>query len=96
MEEILGQFFQTEISTFGSSRELLSGSLGTNDKVPKWKETLWDANSTEPAMLRVPIVISTFVLFWGINILIFDKFKLQYPSVMSIKSGKFLLSEYNV
>ena len=69
------------------SRNLLSQEDTVKSSVPKWKESLWDNNSVEPAMLRVPIVILTFVFLWGINIFIFDRFKLQYHTVMSIKSG---------
>jgi hypothetical protein len=59
----------------------------SEDAIPKWKQSLWDNNSIEPAMLRVPIVLLAFVFLWGINVVILDKFKLPYQSVMSIKSG---------
>lgn len=55
--------------------------------IPKWKESLWDSNSVDPAMLRVPIVFLIFIILWGVNVLIFDRFKLQYQNVMFVKSG---------
>ena len=59
--------------------------------VPKWKESLWDVSSTEPAMLRVPIVVLTFIILFALDVVILDRFKLQYHNVMSIKSGECML-----
>ena len=63
--------------------------------IPKWKESLWDSNSVDPAMLRVPIVILVFIILWGANVLILDRFKLQYQNVMFVKSGNQICSCYH-
>ena len=72
-------------------RSLIEEKTTVNEVVPRWKESVWDRNSVEPAMLRVPIVLLTFIVLWGLNIIIFDRFKLQYHGVMSIKTSKFPL-----
>ena len=86
MEEYLYPIFSTD---YDSKRVLETRHLaGENiNAIPKWKQSLWDNNSIEPAMLRVPIVLLAFVFLWGINVVILDKFKLPYQSAMSIKSG---------
>jgi hypothetical protein len=63
------------------------GYIASDTTIPKWKESLWDSNSVDPAMLRVPIVFLIFIILWGANVLIFDRFKLQYQNVMFVKSG---------
>lgn len=82
MEEIIDVIFSFDVE---DSRQLYE--KGTVPVFPKWKEALWDSNSVEPAMLRVPIVIIVFVALWGLNIFIFEKIRLQYQNVLSIKSG---------
>ena len=72
-------------SLIGSTVEKVGSTAATI--VPKWKESLWDVSSTEPAMLRVPIVVLTFIILFALDVIILDRFKLQYHNVMSIKSG---------
>ena len=89
-EDLRALFIDSSRSPKENSRVLLDGfgkSFISNAPVPKWKESLWDNNSVEPAMLRVPIVILAFIVLWGANVLLFDRFKLRYQNVMSIKSG---------
>lgn len=57
--------------------------------IPKWKMALWDKNAVEPAMLRAPIILIIFVIFWAIVVLIMDKTHLPYNAVLSIKTCKF-------
>ena len=86
MEDI---FSVIELYSTDFSRVLYQkGSTGEH-VFPKWKEALWDSNSVEPAMLRVPIVIIVFLVLWGFNVLIFEKIRLQYQNVLSIKTGIF-------
>ncbi len=85
-------FFQQSLDGI-NGRYLLDNSVENvgstaSTIVPKWKESLWDVSSTEPAMLRVPIVVLTFIILFAVDIVILDRFKLQYHNVMSVKSGK--------
>ena len=86
MEDILSVI---ELSTTDVSRVLYQKGSTGEYVFPKWKEALWDSNSVEPAMLRVPIVIIVFLVLWGFNVLIFEKIRLQYQNVLSIKTGIF-------
>jgi hypothetical protein len=98
-KEILNQENLRDVSAYGlSNRQLLGRKydnlLSANSKisVPKWKESLWDKNSVEPALLRVPIVIIVFMFLWALNILIFERIRLQYYNVLSIKTGKKIIN----
>jgi len=52
----------------------------------KWKMALWEKNSIEPAMLRVPIVMIVFLFLWAANVWLFERARLQYYGVLSIKT----------
>lgn len=53
---------------------------------PRWKVALWEKNSIEPAMLRVPIVVIVFLFLWGLNIWFLERLRIQYHGVLSIKT----------
>lgn len=55
------------ISSLSSSSSSLS-STTLSSSSPRWKVALWEKNSIEPAMLRVPIVVIVFLFLWGINL----------------------------
>jgi hypothetical protein len=55
---------------------------------PRWKVLLWERNSIEPAMLRVPIIIIVFVILWSLALFILDKLRVDYPYVLSPKTSK--------
>lgn len=57
---------------------------------PRWKVALWEKNSIEPAMLRVPIVLIVFIFLWGLNIITLDRARMPYQSVLSIKNTPLL------
>ena len=59
----------------------------TQQQSEKWKSALWTKDTTEPAMLRVPIVLILFLFLWAANIWIFEKLRIQYYSALSIKSN---------
>ena len=91
-EEMMFQNQELFVVSENSGRSLIESTIekvGSTAAtiVPKWKESLWDASSTEPAMLRVPIVVLTFIILFALDVIILDRFKLQYHNVMSIKSG---------
>lgn len=64
--------------------------------VASWKTALWDRQSIEPAMLRVPIVLISFILLWSMNLYILERNKMQYLPCISLKYGKFLFSLMNI
>ena len=82
---------QRRFLSTGDEMDFGKGIISASNALPQWKQTLWDKNSTEPAMIRVPIVIISFIMLWGLNILILDKYRLQYHSVMSIRAGLIIL-----
>ena len=91
-DEVVFQQMMSEMSSrslLGSAVEKVGSTAST--MVPKWKQSLWDESSTDPAMLRVPIVVLTFIILFAFDVVILDRFKLQYHSVMSIKSGKCMI-----
>lgn len=53
--------------------------------IPKWKESIWERSSIEPAMLRAPIMIILFIALWGVNVIIFERLRFQYHHVLSSK-----------
>jgi len=53
----------------------------------RWKVALWEPNSIEPAMLRVPIVIIFFIFLWGLNVWILEKLNIPYANALCIKKG---------
>lgn len=55
--------------------------------VPSWKAALWETNSVDPAMLRAPFLIIVFMFLWGINIMIFEKSRVQYFKALNISKG---------
>ena len=72
-------------------RYLTDSAISKLNSVPvvnaRWKVALWEPNSTEPAMLRVPIVIIFFIFLWGMNVWILDKLNIPYANALSIKKG---------
>lgn len=71
-------------------RALLSGIISHENAaspLPSWKTALWEANSVEPAMLRAPFIIIIFVFLWGLNVLFFEKSRIQYYSALNITKG---------
>jgi hypothetical protein len=55
---------------------------------PRWKVLLWEKNSIEPAMLRVPIIIIVFVIMWSVALFILDKLRVDYTFVLTPKTSK--------
>ncbi|KAJ1410900.1 EXS family-domain-containing protein [Ochromonadaceae sp. CCMP2298] len=53
---------------------------------PRWKVLLWEKNSIEPAMLRVPIIIIVFVIMWSVALFILDKLRVDYTFVLTPKT----------
>ena len=58
----------------------------------KWKLAMWTRDTTEPAMLRVPIVIIFFVVLWAGNCWLLDRLGIAYHGVLSIKSNPLTFS----
>ena len=59
------------------------------NKVAPWKIQLWESASVEAAMLRAPMIFLITLLFWGINLWIYERIRLQYYNVLAIRSGIF-------
>ena len=53
----------------------------------RWRMALWDRKSTEPALLRVPLVLIFFIGLWGLNVWAFEQRKIQYHAVLGLKSS---------
>lgn len=71
------------------SRMVVSTSEQT--QTPSWKAALWNRESIEPAMLRVPIIIIGYVFLWAGNLWLLERnSKMQYLNVLSLKSGEFI------
>ena len=60
----------------------------------KMVAAIWDKNAVEPALLRVPLVIFLFLILWSLNVLLMDKCKVPYASVLSVRSSKYFLIIY--
>ena len=56
-------------------------------KQPRWKVALWQSYNTEPAMLRVPIILLIFVFLWGVNLWLLEKARLPYHGALSLKTA---------
>lgn len=69
------------------SRELRGRAQNDVPAVPAWKSALWEANSVDPAMLRAPFLIIIFLFLWGINIVVFEKSRIQYFKALGISRG---------
>eukprot|EP01035_Chromulina_nebulosa_P023905 gene23905-31024_t len=65
----------------------LANKISDNSSSIKWKAALWDRQSIEPAMLRVPIVFISFLFLWTINLWILDRNRIQYQSVLPMKAA---------
>jgi hypothetical protein len=55
---------------------------------PQWKVALWSKDSIEPAMLRVPLILITFIALWVVNVWLLDKLHLPYNFVLGVKNSK--------
>jgi len=56
-------------------------------QTPKWILSIWDQqHAIQPAMLRVPLVIFSFLLLWAVNIFFIECAKVPYYSVLSVKN----------
>jgi len=58
----------------------------------KWKLAMWTRDTTEPAMLRVPLAIIFFVFLWAGNVWLLDRMGIGYHGVLSIKSNPLTFS----
>ena len=58
----------------------------------KWKLAMWTKDTTEPAILRVPIAIIFFIFLWAGNVWVLDKMGIAYHGVLSIKSNPLAFS----
>ena len=68
--------------------DMSKSSLVSTNKpkpVPKWMLSLWERSSIEPAMIRAPIVILLFLVLWGINVMIFERLRFKYHTVLTSK-----------
>lgn len=54
--------------------------------VPAHHQEVWESSSIDAAMSRAPILIFSFIMLWAINIIIFDKFRLPYTSVIPARN----------
>lgn len=48
----------------------------------KWRKAFWEPSLTQPSLLRVPLIITLFLLLWGFNVYILDKLKVPYHAVI--------------
>lgn len=76
-----------EWTSFTDKRSLIAKAGTIVSSQGSWKSALWARDSIEPAILRVPIIIITFSFLWIMNMLLLDRNRLQYHSVLSIKSA---------
>lgn len=76
----IGDFASNHLNQF--SRRILSESVHI-----RWKSTIWERSSVEPAMERVPIAIFTTLFLLSCCVFISDYLKLQYHHVLGIKHG---------
>jgi hypothetical protein len=63
------------------------GKAMSSIKQPRWKVALWQSYNTEPAMLRVPIILLIFVFLWGVNLWLLEKARLPYHGALSLKTA---------
>jgi hypothetical protein len=76
---------ETVINNVGS---LSHRSLSDQDQnTMTWKLSVWDRANIDPAILRVPIVVILFIFLWGTDIGIFEKFRVQYGSVLGMRNN---------
>ena len=54
--------------------------------IPAHYQAVWESSSIDAAMSRAPILILSFIMLWAINIIIFDKFRLPYTSVIPARN----------
>jgi hypothetical protein len=48
--------------------------------------------STEPAMIRFPLILLFYLFLWGVNLFFLDQCHLQYYGVLGVKNGSQKLS----
>ena len=54
---------------------------------PKWILSIWDhKHAIEPAMLRVPLVVFSFLFLWSVNVYFLERSLIPYHSTISVKS----------
>jgi len=58
----------------------------------KWKLAMWTRDTTEPAMLRVPIALLFFGFLWVGNVWVLERMGITYHGVLSIKSNPLMFS----
>lgn len=58
----------------------------------KWKLAMWTKDTTEPAMLRVPIVLIFFLFLWAGNVWLLEKLNVSYYGALSIKASPLILT----
>jgi undecaprenyl pyrophosphate phosphatase UppP len=75
MEDILSLIF-TNQNNDNNIRKLIDNTVV--QEIPKWKLTLWENNSIEAALIRVPIVVIVFIILWGGVMLILEKSRYIY------------------
>ena len=68
-------------------QRLLRGQRPPVSAIPTWKAALWETNSVDPAMLRAPLLIISFLFLWGCNILLLEKGRVQYFKALNISKG---------
>jgi hypothetical protein len=62
----------------------IQGRRALSDNLTQWQQALWGRNSVEPSMLRVPLVVIFFVGLWALNLWIFERYRVQYSSVLGL------------
>ena len=58
----------------------------------RWKVAMWAKDTTEPAMLRSPIVLIFFLFLWAGNVWLLEKMGISYHGVLSIKASPLTFS----
>ena len=58
----------------------------------RWKVAMWSKDTTEPAMLRSPIVLIFLLFLWAGNVWLLEKMGISYHGVLSIKASPLTFS----
>lgn len=85
MEELI---LAIQLSEQNYNRNLVSSTAvrQPQDVSSRWKNALWEKDSIEPAMLRVPVIMIIMLFLWGINIVFLERNRLQYYNVLNMKA----------
>lgn len=76
-----------EITWEDVRQQVINRRLLLANSTPKWINSIWDQHhAIQPAMLRVPLVVCSFLLLWAVNVFFIERAKVPYYSVLSVKS----------